>query len=203
MSNDWNTPGWPAADDEDAIRRRQIEEMMRTDRPRYFRDELVQQEYRDIVDRQIARSENEANPKPARPGPFDEALARFKASRALAPDVSEETKPDGTRRAGSEPQEFLAATDRRPAADSIETNSIVATDTIAGDLLSWIRRKFGSSDTGIYKPDRSAEFPNDGEIALSTKNEQSYGDPSAAFFSEGKPPYGRSRLRKCGEILRS
>jgi flagellum-specific peptidoglycan hydrolase FlgJ len=90
MSDSWETSGWPAPDDEDEIRRREIEEMMRSERERYFRDEAVQQEYRDIIDRQIARAENEANPKPTRPGPFDEALARFQANRALAPEGQED-----------------------------------------------------------------------------------------------------------------
>lgn len=52
MTNAWDTSVWPDEDDEDTIRRRQIEEVMRADRPRYFRDEAMQQEYRDILGRQ-------------------------------------------------------------------------------------------------------------------------------------------------------
>jgi len=45
MSENWGA--WPE-DDEDGRRKAEIEEMTRRERERYFRDEAVQQEYRDI-----------------------------------------------------------------------------------------------------------------------------------------------------------
>lgn len=51
MSDTWD--GNPATGD--AARKMEIEYLMVTDRPRYFRDEAMQQEYRDILDRQAGR----------------------------------------------------------------------------------------------------------------------------------------------------
>jgi hypothetical protein len=88
MIGELDAAGWP--EDEDEIRKRQIEEMMRLDRPRYFRDEAVQQEYRDILDRQAQRTKAEAtdNGGTLRRKPFDDALARF-ADEGLQFDVDE------------------------------------------------------------------------------------------------------------------
>src|SRR5215208_6234888 len=77
MDENWNA--WPS-DDEDSRRKAEIEEMMRSQRERYFRDEAVQQEYRDIVDRQLAAQEA-AVAVATGSGPFDSALADFKARR--------------------------------------------------------------------------------------------------------------------------
>lgn len=75
---------WPQ-DDEDRKRKAEIEEMMRRERERYFSDEAVQQEYRDILDRQTAAHEAAvtAARKPG-PGAFDLALARFRERKVAA-----------------------------------------------------------------------------------------------------------------------
>jgi hypothetical protein len=81
-------PDWMPEDDEDQKRKAAIEEMMRSDRARYFRDEPLQQEYRDILTSAADRSTEAV--KPVRvAGPFDVALARFKQRRAIAenPDL--------------------------------------------------------------------------------------------------------------------
>jgi hypothetical protein len=70
-------------EEEDRKRKAEIEEMMRSQREFYFRNEPVQQEYRDIVDRQIAaqRADDEA----ARgPGPLDEALEQYRETKLAA-----------------------------------------------------------------------------------------------------------------------
>lgn len=76
-------------EDDDLIRRAQIEEMMRSDRERYFRDEPVQQEYRDIVSRMDGQGDEEAeSPTSVRtPGRFDIALAQFNARKLASADT--------------------------------------------------------------------------------------------------------------------
>jgi hypothetical protein len=74
----------PFADkEEDRKRKAEIEEMMRSQREFYFRNEPVQQEYRDIVDRQMAAQQADVEAATT-PGPFDEALARFRGAKLTA-----------------------------------------------------------------------------------------------------------------------
>jgi hypothetical protein len=87
----------PTIEDDEA-RRRVIEEMMRLDRPRYFRDEAVQQEYRDILGRQEARQQGRER-SPLAPGvevdPMD-LLSLDKADRERIDDprVLSDVTPD-------------------------------------------------------------------------------------------------------------
>jgi hypothetical protein len=76
MSDIWNSgSAWNGEDpaQSDALRKLEIEHLMMTDRPRYFRDEDMQQEYRNILDRQAGRqpaaqsdTAPDAAPKPPR-----------------------------------------------------------------------------------------------------------------------------------------
>jgi hypothetical protein len=87
MIADWDAAAWPEGDD-DELRRRQIEEMMRTDRPRYFRDEAVQQEYREILERQEKSVKEQPEINDALTSrPFDEALARFSIRKTPPPNA--------------------------------------------------------------------------------------------------------------------
>jgi hypothetical protein len=88
----------PLADDEEDRRRKaEIEEMMRSQRESYFRDEPVQQEYRDILTRQEQQQADAGTVKPVRtPGPFDEALARFKERRAAAVEANPADQADAS-----------------------------------------------------------------------------------------------------------
>jgi hypothetical protein len=77
-------------DEEDRRRKAEIEEMMRLDRPRYFRDDAVQQEYRDILERQARAEEADTNSNIFTPRPFEETLAKFTQQRGFSgsnPDV--------------------------------------------------------------------------------------------------------------------
>lgn len=69
--------------------------MIRSDRARYFRDEPVQQEYRDIVDRMDGRGGPDvALPKVSTPGPFDVALAKYRNQNAGINEQSVEENSD-------------------------------------------------------------------------------------------------------------
>lgn len=63
--------------EDEVARKAEIEDIMRTDRMRYWRDESLQREYRDILEREETRRETELNAARG-PGPFDAALKRFR-----------------------------------------------------------------------------------------------------------------------------
>lgn len=82
-----------ADEEEDRKRKAEIEGMMRSQRESYFRNEPVQQEYRNIVDRQMAaqRPESEATVNLiASREAYDEALARFRQTGSFFPNDPKE-----------------------------------------------------------------------------------------------------------------
>lgn len=120
-------------EDDDMLRRTEIEEMMRSDRARYFRDEPVQQEYRDI----LGRIDDRATAlKLAQPGRFDIALANYKAQK-------------------------LAASGESPA--EIRQRSFVPSadlTTVRPDKPELVRvAQIGRSDSGAVSPTRVPDTP--------------------------------------------
>jgi hypothetical protein len=108
-------------DDVDTRRRAEIEEMMRRDRERYFRDEIIQQEYRDILDRQAAQGQ--ANDKLAnglQQRPFDEALARFVQSKADKTDNPQSDKEAKSSLPPRTPEMLPELIENHPAAVAIK-----------------------------------------------------------------------------------
>lgn len=107
--------------EDDEARRRAIEEMMRLDRPRYFRDEAVQQEYRDILDRQEERQQGRerlllapgADQNPVSLNPADlRYLEAADSERIDDPRVLSDVTPDNDWTPGAQ----YAARRKRPRA---------------------------------------------------------------------------------------
>jgi hypothetical protein len=148
MDEIWSA--WP--EDEDSRRKAEIEEMMRRDRERYFRDEAVQQEYRDILDRWLItdhRREQASAERQLAPRPIDQTLARSNENGDLAIGV---TARDGGKVPTSAYHQAIApapnnASDEAPAG---RMRRIVST------AIEEAGSAFGSQPLGLSREDADA-----------------------------------------------
>lgn len=161
-------PTW-IPEDEDRKRRAEIEAMMRSERERYFRDEDVQQEYRDIVGRLDApQADAEVERPAARSERFDVALAQFRSrgeteelAKPMAERVAQNATPSGTSR--PEHPAALFATDGVNRVDQMQSTAKIRKGLLSFELEDQL-------NYAAYKTGLRAEVKSGGQPAYGRYN---------------------------------